>query len=193
MDRLLVPANRGNLPLDKQLQQLLEKFDMTCAMKSSPSRSKRLKLLKKTINDVRNEMSLKRVLPSHHHASSTAPSTSAPSSSALSHPEMGKPKDERLKPNGHLPDDEGTCDRVVRKLISWSSLCLSCSLCGFKAVTCLRHPETRVRGQRLSPYPRHDLTEQSSHMMYRVQERVKHQSMVVFWSFSSSVAPFSSF
>ncbi|KAF3859516.1 hypothetical protein F7725_021915 [Dissostichus mawsoni] len=49
---------------DKQLQQLLEKFDLTCAMKSSPSRSKRLKLLKKTINDVRNEMSLKRVLPS---------------------------------------------------------------------------------------------------------------------------------
>uniref|UniRef100_A0A3B4XF99 Bromodomain containing 1 n=1 Tax=Seriola lalandi dorsalis TaxID=1841481 RepID=A0A3B4XF99_SERLL len=67
VDRLLVPANRGHLSLDKQLQQLLEKFDLTCAMKSSPSRSKRLKLLKKTINDVRNEMSLKRVLPSHHH------------------------------------------------------------------------------------------------------------------------------
>uniref|UniRef100_A0A3P8NN96 Bromodomain containing 1a n=1 Tax=Astatotilapia calliptera TaxID=8154 RepID=A0A3P8NN96_ASTCA len=60
VDRLLVPANREQLPLDKQLQQLLEKFDLTCAMKSSPSRSKRLKLLKKTINDVRNEMSLKR-------------------------------------------------------------------------------------------------------------------------------------
>uniref|UniRef100_A0A3P8T7S2 Bromodomain containing 1 n=1 Tax=Amphiprion percula TaxID=161767 RepID=A0A3P8T7S2_AMPPE len=67
VDRLLVPANRGHLSLDKQLQQLLEKFDLTCAMKSSPSRSKRMKLLKKTINDVRNEMSLKRVLPSHHH------------------------------------------------------------------------------------------------------------------------------
>ncbi|XP_056223915.1 bromodomain-containing protein 1 isoform X2 [Seriola aureovittata] len=108
VDRLLVPANRGHLSLDKQLQQLLEKFDLTCAMKSSPSRSKRLKLLKKTINDVRNEMSLKRVLPSHHHCSSSiTPSTSAPSSSAPSHPEMGKPKEDRLKPNGHLPDDEG--------------------------------------------------------------------------------------
>uniref|UniRef100_A0A3B5AA85 Bromodomain containing 1 n=1 Tax=Stegastes partitus TaxID=144197 RepID=A0A3B5AA85_9TELE len=60
VDRLLVPANRGHLSLDKQLQQLLEKFDLTCAMKSSPSRSKRMKLLKKTINDVRSEMSLKR-------------------------------------------------------------------------------------------------------------------------------------
>ncbi|XP_040002843.1 bromodomain-containing protein 1 isoform X2 [Xiphias gladius] len=108
VDRLLVPANREHLSLDKQLQQLLEKFDLTCAMKSSPSRSKRLKLLKKTINDVRNEMSLKRVLPSHHHSSSsTTPSTSAPSSSAPTHLEMGKPKEERMKPIGHFPDDEG--------------------------------------------------------------------------------------
>uniref|UniRef100_A0A3Q2ZD09 Bromodomain containing 1a n=1 Tax=Kryptolebias marmoratus TaxID=37003 RepID=A0A3Q2ZD09_KRYMA len=60
VDRLLKPANREHLPLDKQLQQLLEKFDLTCAMKSSPSRSKRIKLLKKTINDVRNEISLKK-------------------------------------------------------------------------------------------------------------------------------------
>ncbi|KAL7370455.1 hypothetical protein ABVT39_001048 [Epinephelus coioides] len=110
VDRLLVPANRGHLSLDKQLQQLLEKFDLTCAMKSSPSRSKRMKLLKKTINDVRNEMSLKRVLPSHHHhhhhsSSSTAPSTS--SSAAASQPEISQAKEDSLKPNGHFPDDEG--------------------------------------------------------------------------------------
>nr|XP_020457093.1 bromodomain-containing protein 1 isoform X1 [Monopterus albus]XP_020457094.1 bromodomain-containing protein 1 isoform X1 [Monopterus albus]XP_020457095.1 bromodomain-containing protein 1 isoform X1 [Monopterus albus]XP_020457096.1 bromodomain-containing protein 1 isoform X1 [Monopterus albus] len=106
--RLLVPANREHLSLDKQLQQLLEKFDLTCAMKSSPSRSKRVKLLKKTINDVRNEMSLKRVLPSHQHCSSSiAPSTSASSSSASSHPHLGKPKEESLKTNGHFPDEEG--------------------------------------------------------------------------------------
>uniref|UniRef100_A0A3Q3DY34 Bromodomain containing 1 n=1 Tax=Hippocampus comes TaxID=109280 RepID=A0A3Q3DY34_HIPCM len=80
VDRLLAPANRSHLPLDKQLQQLLEKFDLTCAMKSSPSRSKRIKLLKKTINDVRSDMSLKRV--------------------------AAKLKEERWKPNGHFPDDE---------------------------------------------------------------------------------------
>nr|XP_046234366.1 bromodomain-containing protein 1 isoform X2 [Scatophagus argus] len=108
VDRLLVPANRQHLSLDKQLQQLLEKFDLTCAMKSSPSRSKRLKLLKKTINDVRNEMSLRRVLPSHHHlVSSTIPSTSASYSLAASYPELAKSKEERSKPNGHFPDDEG--------------------------------------------------------------------------------------
>ncbi|CAB1412406.1 unnamed protein product, partial [Pleuronectes platessa] len=108
VDRLLVPANREHLPLDKQLQQLLEKFDLTCGMKSSPSRSKRVKLLKKTINDVRNEMSLKRVVPSHRHhcSSSTTPSTSTSSSSAPSHPERGRPKEERPKSNGHFPDDD---------------------------------------------------------------------------------------
>ncbi|XP_057711178.1 bromodomain-containing protein 1 isoform X2 [Corythoichthys intestinalis] len=63
VDRLLKPTNRNHLPLEKQLQQLLEKFDLTCAMKSSPSRSKRIKLLKKTINDVRSDMSLKRLQP----------------------------------------------------------------------------------------------------------------------------------
>ncbi|XP_029969164.1 bromodomain-containing protein 1 isoform X2 [Salarias fasciatus] len=108
VDRLLVPANREHLSLDKQLQQLLEKFDLTCAMKSSPSRSKRMKLLKKTINDVRSEMSLKRVLPSHH-LCLLSPSTSTSSSSASAPllPEPAKIKEEGPKPNGHFADDEG--------------------------------------------------------------------------------------
>ncbi|KAM6895425.1 bromodomain-containing protein 1-like isoform 1-T1 [Xenentodon cancila] len=105
VDRLLAPANRQHLPLDRQLQQLLEKLDLTCAMKSSPSRSKRLKLLKKTINDVRSEISLKKVLPAHSHCSSSAP-TSASSSSDPSMLELSKPKEERPKLNGHFPDDE---------------------------------------------------------------------------------------
>ncbi|XP_068611161.1 bromodomain-containing protein 1 [Brachionichthys hirsutus] len=109
VDRLLAPANRQHLSLDVQLQQLLEKFDLTCGMKSSPSRSKRLKLLKKTINDVRNETSLRRVLPSHHRSSPAcaAPSSSASSSSAASCSELDKRKEEMLKSNGHFQDDEG--------------------------------------------------------------------------------------
>ncbi|XP_015245745.1 PREDICTED: bromodomain-containing protein 1 [Cyprinodon variegatus] len=101
VDRLLLPTNREHLPPDKQLQQLLEKFDLTCAMKSSPSRSKRLKLLKKTINDVRNEISLKKLVPSYHHNSTSA---SAP---ATSPPDLEKSTEERIKPNGHFQDDEG--------------------------------------------------------------------------------------
>ena len=114
VDRLLVPANRERLSPDKQLQQLLEKFDLTCAMKSSPSRSKRLKLLKKTINDVRSEISLKKVLPSHHHCSS---SSLASASSAPSIPELGKPRQDRSKSNGHFPDDEGMCLSLVLWLV----------------------------------------------------------------------------
>uniref|UniRef100_A0A674BDA1 Bromodomain containing 1 n=1 Tax=Salmo trutta TaxID=8032 RepID=A0A674BDA1_SALTR len=57
VDQLLVPANRQHMPLEEQLKELLEKLDLTFSMKSSPSRSKRLKLLKKTINDVRSELS----------------------------------------------------------------------------------------------------------------------------------------
>ncbi|XP_032378786.1 bromodomain-containing protein 1 isoform X2 [Etheostoma spectabile] len=60
VDRLLTPAYRRLTPLEDQLKALLEKLDLSTAMKHSPSRSKRLKLLKKTIMEVRSEMSLKK-------------------------------------------------------------------------------------------------------------------------------------
>ncbi|XP_067447039.1 bromodomain-containing protein 1-like isoform X3 [Thunnus thynnus] len=63
VDRLLSPAYRKLTPLEDQLKELLEKLDLSTAMKHSPSRSKRLKLLKKTIMEVRSEMSLKKSLP----------------------------------------------------------------------------------------------------------------------------------
>lgn len=49
---------------EEQLNKLLEMLDLTTAMKSCPSRSKRLKLLKKTISDVRMEMGHKTEPPS---------------------------------------------------------------------------------------------------------------------------------
>ncbi|XP_073695043.1 bromodomain-containing protein 1 [Garra rufa] len=64
VDRLLVPANREHMSLEEQLRELLEKLDLTTAMKSSPSRSRRLKMLKKIISDVRMELSLKKASPS---------------------------------------------------------------------------------------------------------------------------------
>lgn len=63
MDHLLTPSYRQLTPLKDQLKELLEKLDLSTAMKNSPSRSKRLKLLKKTIMEVRSEMSLKKSLP----------------------------------------------------------------------------------------------------------------------------------
>ncbi|XP_021240379.1 bromodomain-containing protein 1 isoform X3 [Numida meleagris] len=57
VDRLLNPANRAHMSLEEQLRELLEKLDLTCAMKSSGSRSKRAKLLKKEISSIRNKLS----------------------------------------------------------------------------------------------------------------------------------------
>ncbi|XP_038010798.1 bromodomain-containing protein 1 isoform X3 [Motacilla alba alba] len=57
VDRLLNPANRAHMTLEEQLRELLEKLDLTCAMKSSGSRSKRAKLLKKEISIIRNKLS----------------------------------------------------------------------------------------------------------------------------------------
>ncbi|CAG01062.1 unnamed protein product, partial [Tetraodon nigroviridis] len=60
VDRLLSPAYRQATPLEEQLKELLEKLDLSAAMKHSPSRSKRLKLLKKSILEVRSELSLRK-------------------------------------------------------------------------------------------------------------------------------------
>lgn len=57
VDRLLNPAGRAHMALEEQLRELLDKLDLTCSMKSSGSRSKRAKLLKKEIALVRNKLS----------------------------------------------------------------------------------------------------------------------------------------
>lgn len=45
------------MTLEEQLRELLDKLDLTCSMKSSGSRSKRAKLLKKEIALIRNKLS----------------------------------------------------------------------------------------------------------------------------------------
>lgn len=45
------------MSLEEQLRELLDKLDLTCSMKSSGSRSKRAKLLKKEIALLRNKLS----------------------------------------------------------------------------------------------------------------------------------------
>ncbi|KAM5332787.1 bromodomain-containing protein 1 isoform 4-T4 [Glossophaga mutica] len=57
VDRLLNPASRAHMTLEEQLRELLDKLDLTCSMKSSGSRSKRAKLLKKEIALIRNKLS----------------------------------------------------------------------------------------------------------------------------------------
>lgn len=57
VDRLLNPASRAHMALEEQLRELLEKLDLTCSMKSSGSRSKRAKLLKREIAIIRHKLS----------------------------------------------------------------------------------------------------------------------------------------
>ncbi|KAM4747537.1 bromodomain-containing protein 1 isoform 3-T3 [Rhinophrynus dorsalis] len=63
VDKLLNPNNRTHMALEEQLKELLEKLDLTFAMKSSGSRSKRLKLLKKEIGNIRLLLSQQHVQP----------------------------------------------------------------------------------------------------------------------------------
>lgn len=51
------------MSLEEQLRELLDKLDLTCSMKSSGSRSKRAKLLKKEIALVRNKLSQQQSQP----------------------------------------------------------------------------------------------------------------------------------
>ncbi|KAJ8392033.1 hypothetical protein AAFF_G00083430 [Aldrovandia affinis] len=134
VDRLLNPANRAHLSLEEQLKQLLEKLDLTFAMKSSPSRSKRLKLLKKEINEVRCGMSVKKTLPSRPECSRSGAKEVGPAERTLeedgdkSLPPKLEPSDSllppvnsntdseppTLKPVEHQPRPENKCHKRVK-------------------------------------------------------------------------------
>ncbi|KAL2093326.1 hypothetical protein ACEWY4_010638 [Coilia grayii] len=85
VDRLLNPVVRKHMSREEQLKQLLDHLDLLSSMKSSPSRNKRLKLLKKTINDLRSEMNM---------TSQSAPPPSSPPPS----PSPPPPADNNPKP-----------------------------------------------------------------------------------------------
>uniref|UniRef100_A0A3B4A3E1 Uncharacterized protein n=1 Tax=Periophthalmus magnuspinnatus TaxID=409849 RepID=A0A3B4A3E1_9GOBI len=78
VDQLLTPTYRQRTPLEEQLKELLQKLDLSRAMKQSPSRSKRLKLLKKTITEVRSEIGLKKPLPQSPTAQDPSPTPAQP-------------------------------------------------------------------------------------------------------------------
>uniref|UniRef100_A0A8C7TTK2 Bromodomain containing 1b n=1 Tax=Oncorhynchus mykiss TaxID=8022 RepID=A0A8C7TTK2_ONCMY len=90
VDQILNPANRQHMSLEGQLKELLEKLDLSSAMKSSPSRSKRLKLLKKTITDVRSEIYLKTQHPA----------------AAPSEPKSAETEEKPLPPTRHSTQEE---------------------------------------------------------------------------------------
>ncbi|XP_078805323.1 bromodomain-containing protein 1 isoform X5 [Oryzias latipes] len=116
VDCLLTPSYRQQTPPENQLKELLQKLDLSAAMKHSPSRSKRLKLLKKTIMEVRNEMSLKKSpLPPPRTTPDPlpGPTGSEENPPSESQTEVGVPQTERSsspsipQPISALPPPEG--------------------------------------------------------------------------------------
>lgn len=108
VDRLLSPSYRRLTPLEEQLKELLEKLDLSTAMKHSPSRSKRLKLLKKTIMEVRSEMSLKNSLRK------TTPATAPkPDSSESEEKQLPEPPAEPCSPPEKKPSPSPTLELLA--------------------------------------------------------------------------------
>ncbi|XP_007892453.1 bromodomain and PHD finger-containing protein 3 isoform X1 [Callorhinchus milii] len=56
VDNILIPENRAHMSLENQLKELLDKLDITCTMKSSGARSKRVRLLRREINSIRHKL-----------------------------------------------------------------------------------------------------------------------------------------
>ncbi|XP_010209262.1 PREDICTED: bromodomain and PHD finger-containing protein 3 [Tinamus guttatus] len=56
VDNVLAPENRAHLSLEAQLKELLEKLDVVSAMRSSGARTRRLRLLRREINALRQKL-----------------------------------------------------------------------------------------------------------------------------------------
>ncbi|NXN91522.1 BRPF3 protein, partial [Rhinopomastus cyanomelas] len=56
VDNILVPENRAHLSLEAQLKELLEKLDLVSTMRSSGARTRRMRLLRREINSVRQKL-----------------------------------------------------------------------------------------------------------------------------------------
>ncbi|XP_058164946.1 bromodomain-containing protein 1 isoform X4 [Dasypus novemcinctus] len=101
VDRLLDPASRAHMPLEEQLRELLDKLDLTCSMKSSGSRSKRAKLLKKEIALLRNKLGQQRSPPPAESGIGSFEEDAAPP--APEPEEEGDKSPPKLEPSDALP------------------------------------------------------------------------------------------
>ncbi|XP_032566637.1 bromodomain and PHD finger-containing protein 3 isoform X3 [Chiroxiphia lanceolata] len=56
VDNILLPENRAHLSLEAQLKELLEKLDTVSTMRSSGARTRRIRLLRREINSIRQKL-----------------------------------------------------------------------------------------------------------------------------------------
>lgn len=56
VDNILIPENRAHLSTEVQLKELLEKLDLVSAMRSSGARTRRVRMLRREINALRQKL-----------------------------------------------------------------------------------------------------------------------------------------
>lgn len=56
VDNILIPENRAHLSPEAQLKELLEKLDLVSAMRSSGARTRRVRMLRREINALRQKL-----------------------------------------------------------------------------------------------------------------------------------------
>lgn len=56
VDNILIPENRAHLSPEVQLKELLEKLDLVSTMRSSGARTRRVRLLRREINALRQKL-----------------------------------------------------------------------------------------------------------------------------------------
>lgn len=56
VDNILIPENRAHLSPEAQLKELLEKLDLVSAMRSSGARTRRVRMLRREINVLRQKL-----------------------------------------------------------------------------------------------------------------------------------------
>lgn len=56
VDNILIPENRAHLSLEAQLKELLEKLDLVNTMRSSGARTRRVRMLRREINALRQKL-----------------------------------------------------------------------------------------------------------------------------------------
>lgn len=204
VDRLLVPANREHMSFEEQLRELLEKLDMTTAMKSSPSRSRRLKLLKKNISDVRLELSLRKALTAvklknaaeeevghiHQKGDKSVPPKLEPSVSVLplinaeSHTEPPTLKPIEPNPDKHSHQKDG----ISQSLNGDSHLLLEDSDINVVATSTLAEPSSPVN-RRTSVLFRKSKSSTSPLRTLKDDETLKGSSQIGTKTFLSVVIP----
>uniref|UniRef100_UPI00398F5FAF bromodomain and PHD finger-containing protein 3 n=1 Tax=Pristiophorus japonicus TaxID=55135 RepID=UPI00398F5FAF len=127
VDNMLIPENRAHLSLEDQLKELLDKLDITCTMKSSGARSKRVRLLRREINSIRHKLAQQQHLHNGNYSELSKEDNEKPL--AEGHEDSAEREDSKsslpptLEPTGPAPspsDSETHTDPPTLKPVSES-------------------------------------------------------------------------